>query len=74
MEISWQDLLKNKIDANLGSLNICHEALDKHMGTETENKTAIKFIGKHFRAFFRFVFFIFLAMKGGGIALLLSYL
>lgn len=43
---SWNDYLLEKIRQNNGSLNICHEALDKHLGTETEHKVAIKFIGK----------------------------
>lgn len=48
-KMPWNDLLKQKIANNSGSLNICHEALDKHIGTEIENKTAIKFIGKRWQ-------------------------
>ncbi len=43
---SWSDVLYQTIAKNAGSLNISHEALDVHIGTEVEEKTAIKFIGK----------------------------
>ncbi|MDD4974717.1 MAG: acetate--CoA ligase, partial [Bacteriovorax sp.] len=43
---SWSEALKQKVAKNNGALNICHEALDVHLGTVVENKTAIRFIGK----------------------------
>lgn len=43
---SWSELLEQRVEKNAGSLNICHEALDVHVGTIVENKTAIRFIGK----------------------------
>ncbi|MGZ3808460.1 MAG: AMP-binding protein, partial [Bacteriovorax sp.] len=43
---SWSELLDFEVKKNKGSLNICHEALDIHIGTNVENKTAIRFIGK----------------------------
>lgn len=46
-QIQWENYLNEKIQKNNGSLNICHEALDKHIGTEVEKKIAIKFIGKN---------------------------
>lgn len=44
---SWEDCLNQAIAKNTGSLNICHEALDIHIGTDVEEKTAIRFIGKN---------------------------
>ncbi|RPJ74140.1 MAG: hypothetical protein EHM20_11100, partial [Alphaproteobacteria bacterium] len=43
---SWSELLNQTVKKNNGQLNICHEALDVHLGTAVENKTAIRFIGK----------------------------
>lgn len=43
---SWSDVLFQTVAKNAGSLNISHEALDVHIGTDVEDKTAIRFIGK----------------------------
>ncbi|MFA6239109.1 MAG: acetate--CoA ligase [Bacteriovorax sp.] len=45
-QIPWADILEERINQNSGSLNMCHEALDIHIGTDVENKTAIRFVGK----------------------------
>jgi acetyl-CoA synthetase len=44
--ILWDEILKNRISKNRGYLNITQEALDIHLGTEVENKIAIRFVGK----------------------------
>ena len=45
-EFSWDEALSERVTINNGTLNICHEALDVHLGTVIEKKTAIRFIGK----------------------------
>jgi acetyl-CoA synthetase len=43
---SWPEMVNKTIDKNNGTINICHEALDVHVGSLVEKKTAIRFIGK----------------------------
>ena len=45
-DFSWEKILEKKIKQNKGFINICQEALDIHIGTAVEKKTAIRFIGK----------------------------
>jgi acetyl-CoA synthetase len=45
-DFSWGKVLNDRVMINNGALNICHEALDVHLGTVIEDKTAIRFIGK----------------------------
>lgn len=44
---SWADEMRHYIENSKGSINICYEALDRHLGTAVENKTALRCISKN---------------------------
>jgi acetyl-CoA synthetase len=49
-EFQWKEKVAECLTGAGGFLNICYEALDKHLGTAIENKVAIRFISKNWPA------------------------
>lgn len=45
-EINWNSEVEKLLKANDGFINICYEALDRHLSTDTKHKTALRFITK----------------------------